>query len=82
MVSSILQSTYGSIYNPENIFVASEGGGAGNNWAYGYSQGARLEDGIIDMIEREAEGADNFEVSDYSSPSSFLIIRDSYCVTQ
>jgi tubulin gamma len=62
VVSSILQSSHGSIYNPENIYVASDGGGAGNNWAYGYAQAARLEDGILDMIEREAEGADNFEV--------------------
>lgn len=62
MVSSILQSSYGSIYNPENIYVSSDGGGAGNNWAYGYAQAQRLEDNILDMIEREAEGADNFEV--------------------
>lgn len=62
-MSSILQSTHGSIYNPENVFVASDGGGAGNNWAYGYAQAQKLEDPILDMIEREAEGADNFEVS-------------------
>jgi tubulin gamma len=66
VVSSILQSSHGAIYNPENIFVASDGGGAGNNWAYGYAQAERLEDGILDMIEREAEGADNFEVFIYS----------------
>jgi hypothetical protein len=23
------------LYNPENFFVAKEGGGAGNNWAAG-----------------------------------------------
>lgn len=61
VVSSILQSSHGSIYNPENIYVSSDGGGAGNNWAYGYAQAQRLEDNILDMIEREAEGADNFE---------------------
>jgi tubulin gamma len=26
------------LYNRENMFVASEGGGAGNNWASGYRQ--------------------------------------------
>lgn len=61
VVSSILQGPFGSIYNNENIFVASDGGGAGNNWAYGYSQASRLEDSIMDIIEREAESADNFE---------------------
>lgn len=61
VVSSIMQSSHGAIYNPENVFVASDGGGAGNNWAYGYAQAQRLEDPILDMLEREAEGADNFE---------------------
>lgn len=62
VVSSILQSPSGNLYNRENIYVSSEGGGAGNNWAYGYSQAKQLENYIIDMIDREAEGADNFEV--------------------
>lgn len=61
VVTSILQSSHGAIYNPENVLIAADGGGAGNNWAYGYSQAQRLEDSILDMIEREAEGADNFE---------------------
>jgi hypothetical protein len=26
---------YANLYNPENFFVAREGGGAGNNWAAG-----------------------------------------------
>lgn len=63
VMSSILQSPYGNLYNPENIYVSADGGGAGNNWAYGYAQASKLEERIVDMIEREAEGADNFEVS-------------------
>lgn len=62
VVSSILQSPYGTLYNPENIYVSSDGGGAGNNWAYGYAQASKLEDRILEMIEREAESADNPEV--------------------
>lgn len=31
-------SEYGSLYNPENLFISKEGGGAGNNWASGYAQ--------------------------------------------
>lgn len=61
VVQSILQSSHGAIYNHENVLVPTEGGGAGNNWAYGYAQAQQLEDNILDMIEREAEGADNFE---------------------
>ena len=29
----------GNLFNEDNIFISSEGGGAGNNWADGYCQG-------------------------------------------
>jgi len=57
-----MQSNHGSLYNPENIHISSDGGGAGNNWALGYSHAQRLEDNLLDMLSREADGADNFEV--------------------
>lgn len=62
MVQSILQSPYGAIFNPENVFISGAGTGAGNNWASGYSQGQSIQDEIIDMIDREADGSDNLEV--------------------
>lgn len=34
----VKQSNLSSLYNPENIFWGVDGGGAGNNWAVGYSQ--------------------------------------------
>lgn len=34
----IQNSTFANLYNPENIFVSKDGGGAGNNWASGYAQ--------------------------------------------
>ena len=37
------------------------GGGAGNNWASGYSQGGKLSEEVFDIIEREAEGSDSLE---------------------
>jgi hypothetical protein len=43
VINSILTSEYRSLYNQENVFVASDGGGAGNNWASGYRQGAWTE---------------------------------------
>ena len=32
VISTIKQSEYRNLYNPENIFIDKEGGGAGNNW--------------------------------------------------
>merc|ERR1712113_136340 len=45
----------------ENVYLAKDGGGAGNNWASGYSQGAKLYEEIFDMIDREADGSDSLE---------------------
>lgn len=53
---------YFQLYNSENIYLAKHGGGAGNNWASGHSQGERLQDEIFDIIDREAEGSDSLEV--------------------
>lgn len=43
------------------MYVSQQGGGAGNNWASGYSQGASVENEIMDMIDREADGSDSLE---------------------
>lgn len=39
-----------------------EGTGAGNNWAAGYSMGEQVQDEVLDMIDREADGSDSLEV--------------------
>lgn len=44
------------------MFISGAGTGAGNNWASGYSQGQAIQEEIIDMIDREADGSDNLEV--------------------
>ncbi|OIR57851.1 MAG: tubulin gamma chain [Amphiamblys sp. WSBS2006] len=59
VINNILSSPYASLYNPENVFSPGDGGGAGNNWAFGYSQGQRVQDDLIDMIDREADGSDS-----------------------
>lgn len=41
--------------------MSKNGGGAGNNWASGFSQGEKLNEEIFDIIEREAEGSDSLE---------------------
>ena len=61
VINSIRTSKYKNLYNPENIFVHREGGGAGNNWAAGYSKGESVSEEILDMIDREVNGSDSLE---------------------
>merc|ERR1719326_593123 len=61
VINTIQSSEYGDLYNPENIFVSKEGGGAGNNWAKGYHAAERVQEEIFDMIDREADGSDSLE---------------------
>lgn len=52
---------YRRLFNPENLFVAKEGGGAGNNWASGYRQGAEHYETVLDMIDRESDNSDSLQ---------------------
>ncbi|KAA3475208.1 tubulin gamma-1 chain [Gossypium australe] len=61
VINGIQNSEYKNLYNHENIFVSDHGGGAGNNWASGYHQGKGVEEDIMDMIDREADGSDSLE---------------------
>ena len=56
MINGIRSSAYKNLYNPENFYISSDGGGAGNNWASAYHQGAKAHDTLIDMIDRETDG--------------------------
>lgn len=49
------------MYNPENVFIHSQGGGAGNNWGSGYSQAESVHEEIMEMIDREADNSDSLE---------------------
>ena len=58
-----MNSEYKKLYNPENIYVAKAGGGAGNNWAKGhYTEGAELVDSVLDVVRKEAESCDCLQV--------------------
>eukprot|EP01100_Stratorugosa_tubuloviscum_P001254 TRINITY_DN1278_c1_g2_i1.p1 TRINITY_DN1278_c1_g2~~TRINITY_DN1278_c1_g2_i1.p1 ORF type:complete len:491 (-),score=221.22 TRINITY_DN1278_c1_g2_i1:1431-2903(-) len=59
VIQGIRNSAYSRLYNPENIFARD--GGAGNNWAIGYSQAEKLAEEIFEMIDREADGSDSLE---------------------
>ena len=48
--------------------MSKDGGGAGNNWAQGYSAGEKLYEDIMEMVDREAEGSDSLEVCNPSTP--------------
>ncbi|KAK7073339.1 Tubulin gamma-2 chain [Halocaridina rubra] len=61
VIHSIMNSPYAKLYNPENIYMSKQGGGAGNNWACGFSQGDRIYDEVFDIIDREADGSDSLE---------------------
>jgi len=71
VINNILTSPFANLYNPENIFMSQDGGGAGNNWAQGYSAGEKLYEDIMEMVDREAEGSDSLEVCDPFFPSLF-----------
>ncbi|OCB88050.1 gamma tubulin [Sanghuangporus baumii] len=61
VINNILASPYHSLYNPENIYISKDGGGAGNIWAQGYSAGERIYEDVMEMVDREAEGSDSLE---------------------
>jgi len=54
VINGIQTSDIRNLFNPENIFISKEGGGAGNNWASGFSQGEAVQETLLDMI---GEGA-------------------------
>jgi tubulin gamma len=62
VINTILSSPSANLFNPENILCSKDGGGAGNNWAYGYTRGEGLHDDILDIVDREADGSDSLEV--------------------
>ena len=61
VINSLQESEYKNLWNPENIYVDSQGGGAGNIWAVGYTAGTKQYEHIIDMIDREADNSDSLE---------------------
>ncbi|KRZ62940.1 Tubulin gamma-1 chain, partial [Trichinella nativa] len=66
VIQSILNSPYAKLYNPENIFLSKDGGGAGNNWTSGFSQaylisGELVYEKIFDILDREVENSDRLE---------------------
>jgi tubulin gamma len=61
VVNKIGNGPLQKLFNQENMFVAAEGGGAGNNWASGFRQGQECHEQILDMLDRESDNSDSLE---------------------
>lgn len=61
VIHGIRNSEIRNLFNPENMFLSKDGGGAGNNWGSGYHQGEMFVEDILDMIDREAGYSDSLE---------------------
>jgi len=61
VVNKLSHGTYRDLFNPENFFIAQDGGGAGNNWASGFRQGEEHAEQVLDMIDRESDNSDSLE---------------------
>jgi tubulin gamma len=58
VINGIQTSDIANLFNPENIFISKEGGGAGNNWASGFTQGEQVQETLLDMIGAAAGWCD------------------------
>ena len=47
VINNIMNSEYKKLYNPENVYLAKDGGGAGNNWASGEEKRFLKYDGSV-----------------------------------
>ncbi|GAA6009397.1 hypothetical protein JCM10207_003762 [Rhodosporidiobolus poonsookiae] len=61
VLNNIQSGQYKNLYNPENFFSSTDGGGAGNNFAKGHAAAEKVWNDIAEMLEREAEGSDSLE---------------------
>jgi len=61
VIGKIKNSDYKNLYNPENVYVSEEGGGAGNNWSVGFSKAEAVHEELMEMIDREADNSDSLE---------------------
>ncbi|ODV98199.1 hypothetical protein PACTADRAFT_78594 [Pachysolen tannophilus NRRL Y-2460] len=59
VVSSITSNF--TMFNPRNIHLASNGGGAGNIWAQGYKYATGHSDEFMDMLDKELDKCDSLE---------------------
>ena len=61
VVNTVMTSPYRDMFNPENVFLSKDGGGAGNNWASGFEQGEQHHEELMEIIDREADNSESLE---------------------
>lgn len=59
VIQRIRRSSINALINAENIFIDKEEGGAGNIWATGFHLADKSYEAIMDIIDREVDGADS-----------------------
>ena len=55
VINNIQNSDFSKFFNQENIYMPKEECGAGNVWAKVYSHVIKVDEEIMDMLEREAD---------------------------
>ena len=55
VINNIQNSDFSKFFNQENIYMPKEECGAGNVWAKVYSHADKVDEEIMDMLEREAD---------------------------
>ncbi|KAK1376721.1 hypothetical protein POM88_032914 [Heracleum sosnowskyi] len=61
VINGIQTGDYSNLFNYEIFIYVKRGRGASNNCASGYHQGRSVEEDLMDMIDREADGSDSLE---------------------
>nr|AAY17321.1 gamma tubulin [Naegleria gruberi] len=56
-----IKKSHRNLFNPENIYMPGDGGGAGNNWANGFQLAEKYHEKLMDIIDREADNSDSME---------------------
>ncbi|KAL9656543.1 hypothetical protein ABK040_005305 [Willaertia magna] len=61
VLQTISQGEFKNLFNPENICMPGDGGGAGNTWANGYTLAGKYHEELMEIIDREADNSDSLE---------------------
>lgn len=61
VINSICHEHNPNLFNPKNVYVSPDGGGAANQWVEGYLHAKKNIDDVMDMIDRELDNCDNLE---------------------
>jgi len=61
VIEGLKSGKFKHLWNPENYYIDPSSGGAGNNWAQGYSIASNVYEKVLEMVDREAEGSESLE---------------------